>query len=109
MFSEQASKVLEAAEGFDLSATPVQGQHELGPAALAQRLGVHGRPQVCDEVLVIAQLKASLEEILLGGRTALHEPHHLGRATGGPFGQVEQRLARQSSSARASSAAAAPG
>ena len=89
---ELAAQALEGAQRLDLAVAAVQGQHQLRPPALAQRLGLDRRPQVGHEAVMLAELEAPLEEVLLGFGLELAQAHGFGHPDR-PVGEVGQGLA----------------
>ncbi len=82
LLHEHLARLVVDAQRLGLAARAVEGDHELGPESLAQRMLRDERLQFRDELGVPAGRKLRLDPILGRGQTQLLEPRRLGPRKG---------------------------
>ena len=88
---EDRTQTAELVARFLLPVAAVERQHQLGPPALAQRLGLDSRVEIGHQGLVVAELQPPVEAVLLGTGVTFTQPHGNGRPLR-PLGQVGNRF-----------------
>ena len=96
---EDRTQAAELVARFLLPVAAIERQHQLGPAALAQRLGLDSGVEIGHQGLVVAELQPPVEAVLLGTGVTLTQSHGNGRPLR-PIGQVGNRFTAPQARAR---------